>query len=178
MAANIGFEPFIDFDALTLEQAEELRRAVCGYRSAVDTLADSATPETLLDLAKNVLRASDDASRTVAEIMNDLHTTPVMVHVAGPRREETNPDDPDDHGVLQRCRRCGSVLNFWSEHVRVLDPAEGPRPLDEDEVPWWDEGELVAKANNQFGLGMYRVSPDRALEKHERECADLSELGE
>lgn len=174
-AREMTFEPYVDFDAVTQEMADAVRDSILGYKTAMDALA--AAPEATPQLAAAMLRASEQASDIVREIINTLFVTPVMVHVAGERREETNPDDPEESAVVQRCSRCGSILHMWSERMGVVDPETGPRHLEVEEIPWWDVGTRVAKATFTTGspVGMYPIS-DRSLKDHEHVCADLSSL--
>jgi hypothetical protein len=37
-------------------------------------------------------------------------------------------------------------------------------------------GDIVAKATDEDSMTMYEIKNDRALEKHERECVDLTGL--
>lgn len=174
-ARAMSFEPYVDFEALTPEMAALVRDSVLEYRAAMDALA--AAPEATPELAAAMLRASEHASRVVREIVDELHVTPVMVHVAGDKREEVNPDDPEEQAVVQRCARCGSILHMWSERMGVMDPELGPRHLEVEEIPWWKVGARVAKANSNTGpVGMYEIDSDRPLLEHEHVCADLSSL--
>lgn len=169
----MNFEPFIDYEGATPEMARDLHAALREHKDATRDFVADDEPD--LGKAARLIEASHRTHCTLTAIIEALHTTPVMVHVAGPIQHETDPDDGDEH-VIQRCTRCGSVLNFFRERFLVLDPHTGPRPMEEDDVPWWDEGTLVAKANSSDGVGMYEIETDRSLDKHERECADLTIL--
>lgn len=175
-AREMSFEPYVDFDALTPEMAAAVRDSVAEYRSAMEAL--TAAPEATPELAATMLRASERASRVVREIVDELHVMPMMVHVAGERREETNPDNSEEQAVIQRCTRCGSILHLWSERMGVMDPEVGPRPLELEEIPWWSLGARIAKANSDNGpIEMYEIDPpERELLAHEHVCADLSSL--
>jgi len=172
----MNFEPFFDFEAVTPEMAMRLHATLHAHRAAVEAFLEDQQPE--VGKAALVLEAANECNQLLNDIMEALHTTPVMVHVAGPQREETNPGDPDMYGVLQRCTRCGSVLNFWTEHVAMMDPEHGPRMMEIDDVPWWSEGTRVAKAIGPVGMGMYSIPEDQDLAKHELPCVDLRSLDE
>jgi hypothetical protein len=169
-----NFDPYFDWSELSDDMASDLHAHYLRHRRALDAFLDRKTPDR--ELAKEVMDSHEELSRTAEVIKMALWTEPVMVHVAGERKMETNPDDPEQEGVLQRCQRCGSILHFWAEGMGVMTP-EGPRILNEDEIPWWPSGELVAKATNELGMKMYEVEKGRKLAKHEIECVSLAELG-
>lgn len=170
-----GFEPYVDFDAMTPEMATAVRNSLVEYKAAMEGLI--ASPEAAPELAARLLAASERASQIVREITQKLHVTPVIVHVAGERREEANPDDAEEQATVQRCARCGSILHMWSERMGIIDPETGPRRLEEDEIPWWHPGARVAKPGVGGLTGIYEIRPpDRPLSEHEHTCADLSSL--
>lgn len=164
-----NFEPFFNYDKLTQEMADDLHRAMVKHRLASDTFIRLATPTK----GKDVLESSYEVEMVIDEIRQAIWTIPVMVHLAGERKAETCLDCGDEEGVVQRCKRCGSVLHAWNEHLAVLTP-DGPRELEEDEVRWWDVDAIVAKGTSSGGsMLMYRIDPSRELERYEMECISL-----
>lgn len=174
----MNFDPFIDFEAVTEEMAADLHAALREHRDAAAAFVEDDRPDPVK--CARAVAAATEVNMVVGAIVESLHRTPVMVHVAGPRREELRAEDDDDEiedlVLVQRCSRCGSVLNFWTDHLGTFDPHTGPRRVELNEIPWWKEGQLVAKATKPGMIDMYLVEPDRPLDKHERECADLSGL--
>lgn len=173
MTALMNFDPFIDYESVNEEMAADLHQAMRAQREAAQDFVSDDEPD--LAKAAKFLEITNDVNSTVGAIMETLYTLPVMVHVAGERKEENNPDDESEQGVVQRCKRCGSVLHFWREGIAIFTP-EGPRMLQEDDVPWWEEGTLVAKGQSDSTLAMYEIEEKRELEKHERECLDMNSL--
>lgn len=172
-----NFDPFIDWEAIDDEIAAELNKAVKNHRRAVDAFARMKRgDEDFAKAAQVVLKTYVKMGRTAQGIINHLWTVPVMVHVAGERKWETNPDDEDVQGLLQRCARCGSILHLFHEGMMVLDPETGPRAMTEDDLPWYTPGDVIAKSDQGGNVSMYLIENGRELEKHEHECVALNEL--
>jgi len=169
-----GFEPFFDYDKLTQEMTEVLHHAATRFNLARDTFIRNP-PNTRLCI--DLLRAERAFDRTIDEVSRELWTLPVMVHVAGQRETEVCEDCGEGERIIQRCKRCGSTLHLWHEHLMVLTP-EGPAELEEDDIPWWEEDTLVAKGTDGPRMTMYSIHPDRRLEKHEMECVSLVDIGD
>lgn len=173
---DFDFDPFLDWEAIDDEIAADFNKAIKQYRRATEAFAKMKRgDEDFAQAARTVLKCQMKVTRLSQGILSHIYTLPVMVHVAGERKNETNPDDPMQEGTLQRCSRCGSVLHFWHEGIIALTD-QGPRPLTEEDVPWFEKGEIVAKGETQGGVSMYVIDPPRDLEKHERECVSLSDL--
>jgi hypothetical protein len=169
-----GFEPFFDYDKFSPEMASDLYRAMIGFNHARDAfLRQPPSPR----LGAEVIRTSREMDRTLDVICQSLWTLPVMVHVAGERQTEVCEDCGNGERIVQRCKRCGSTLHLWHEHLFVLTP-QGPAELEEEDIPWWDEDSLVAKGTDGGRMTMYRIDPDRTLEKHEMECVSLVDIGD
>lgn len=163
-----NFDPYPDFDKLTQKQAARLAQAVGAYRSAGAVLTAEKTPER----AAEFMRAHHDVGEIHDEILEEIWTVPMMIHVAAEREYE----DIEGESVLtQRCSRCKSILHFVKEGM-VAFTEEGPVALTEENVPWWEAGQRVAKSTRQDGMTMYEVEPERELEKHELECVGLPNM--
>ena len=172
-----SFDPYPDFSKISQEQAEELQEAFKEYKELSNLLIGDATPET----AGKVLQAHHDLSVKCDDVIHDIWTVPVMVHVADDPKWEKNPDDDDQEALLQRCSRCKSVLQFWHEKMIVMGRDGGTDTVEEEDIPWWEAGTMVAKSTDQrdpmiMNMSMYEVEPGRDLEKHERECVGFPEL--
>jgi hypothetical protein len=166
-----GFEPFIDWDEFSDEMLEDLSKTYEDFRSAQKSFDRRKTKKNAIKL----LTAQGALSQIATAIHRTLHTVPVMVHIAG--EKSTKEGDDGDLLVEQRCTRCGSVLQRWESGYHAMTPA-GPVPLDENDLPWWDSGDIVAKSGDENeSMSMYQINPERDLEKHERECYSLDSLG-
>jgi hypothetical protein len=172
-----NFDPFLDWNAIDDEIAAELNKALKNYRRAMEAFAKMKRgDEDFARAAQVFLKTQLRLQRMASGVINHIYTVPVMVHVAGEKKVETNPDNEDQTGVLQRCARCGSILNLWREGMMMLDPEEGPREVCEEDLPWFEPGTVIAKAENNGSISLYPIEGDRELEKHERECVALNEL--
>ena len=168
-----GFGPFLDYEKFTQEMADDLHAAVIRFQRSRDAfIRYPPSPR----LGAEVIENSHVMDRTIDTICQALWTVPVMVHVAGVREPDDREDCDAGDRVIQRCKRCGSTLHAWHERLMVITP-QGPAELEEDDVPWWDEGTLVAKSTHGSNVSMYRIDPDRLLEKHEMECVSLVDIG-
>jgi hypothetical protein len=167
-----SFEPFFNYEKLTPKMAKDLRDAVVRHRLATDSLIRSP-----VNIKQSVaaIEAAYDVESVIDTIRSAIWTVPVMVHLAGEKQFETCEHCEYAEQVIQRCKRCGSTLHLWHEHLGVLTP-DGPRELGPDDVPWWDENEIVAKAHFGSAMTMYSIDPSRLLEKHEMECVSLVDL--
>lgn len=171
----MNFEPFIDFESVSEEMAEDAHAMLSRYRKAVDAFV-AGSPNDVAACAE-VLESAHEMDKVFRASYNHLYTMPVMVHVAGEKRVEQNPDDSSQEAIFQRCARCGSVLSFFHEEMGILDPETGTaRRMEEGDIPWWEEGTIVAKSNSEHGIGMYEIAADQELEKHERMCVALNDL--
>lgn len=170
----MNFEPFLDWDAMTYEMALDLYEAMTKAQDAARAFSKVEVEDegNLVAQGRVVVETQKEVGEILEAICSTIWTHPVMVHVAGPKKNELHPDDPMVEGVLQRCKRCGSVLSFWHEGMRAITQ-EGFREIGEDDVPWWEDEAVVAKANS---VGMYEIEKERELEKHEMQCVSLTEL--
>jgi hypothetical protein len=166
-----NFDPFPDWEKVDQEMADDLHQEVVGQQRALKVFESEPTPEN----AAALIEFYTKTQATVAAIITAIWTQPVMVHVAGERKWEKNPDDDDQEALLQRCTRCKSVLNFWFDSMMTVGE-DGPRPIDQEEIPWWENGEFVAKGDGESGYSMYLIEKGRELEKHEFECVGMPEL--
>ena len=174
MSSDIqNFDPFYDWSSITQEMADDLHRDFRKHKENLDALVASEQPD--ISLAAAVMESLNEIQLTSEAIRKTVWTQPVMVHIAGSRKHETNPDNPNEEAVLQRCSRCGSVLNFWQEGMMSLTE-DGPRQMEEDEIPWWDQGALIGKVNGSLSISTYLIEEGRDLEKHEMECPSLMDL--
>jgi hypothetical protein len=165
---NQNFDPFIDWDSVTQEMADDMHVKILEYKEAIKKFEAENTISNCAD----VLRLQFELTTTSNSIHAALFTVPVMVHNAG---EKVSDSDSEGHSVItQRCTRCGSVLQGWREGMAVLTP-NGIEDLVEDKISWWKPGDVVAKASDAESMTMY-VIEDRDLDKHERECVDISHL--
>jgi len=172
-----NFDPFIDWEAIDDEIAADLNKAVKNYRRAQLGFAKMKRgDEDFAKAAQVFLKSQLHLTRLANSVINHIYTVPVMVHIAGERKTEVNPDDESSEGILQRCARCGSILHLFRDGLMVLDPETGPREMQEEDLPWFDPGALVAKAETETGVQMYVLDDKHELKKHERECVALNEL--
>jgi hypothetical protein len=175
---SLNFDPFIDYELLDQTRADGLHLAVRQYRDAVDAFVADEHASTLK--ARVVSQKLEAMDKTATKIMSDLWTVPVMVHVAGEKKTEKNPDNPEHEVDIQRCQRCASILNFWHEDmaVELPDGFDGYDVDDDAEQDhhWWSPGDVVGKVGDESHIGVYSIDPKRELYKHERECVSLSEL--
>jgi hypothetical protein len=169
-----SFEPFFDYEKITQEMADSLRDAVVRHRLATDSLIRSPAN---IQRSTEVIESAYEIEGVIDAIRSAIWTIPVMVHLAGVKESEMCEHCEYAEYVIQRCKRCGSTLHLWHENLGVLTP-DGPRELGPDDVPWWDENEIVAKAQHGPTMTMYRIDPSRLLEKHEMECVSLADLEE
>lgn len=164
------FEPFFDYDKVNQEMADAFGQAIHRHKKIVEEIFRSGgkcSPKQLVE----ALKSNEECEEIVGAIKEDIFTIPVIVHVA-----EDPAEDEESEGIVQRCARCKTVLSFWREGIQALT-AEGPRQIDQEDVPWWDEGTLIAKTSSSQGIGMYEITPqDRKLERHEVECVGLPNL--
>lgn len=164
-----GFDPFLDWDAVEDEMVNDLHSALLDYEKAKHVFMFNKTRERAVKLLQAQLKIGQISSA----IHSTIATMPVMVHVAGPRIEEIDEEGHDT--MIQRCKRCGSMLQFWHEGMGVMTPA-GPAGLQPEDVPWWGDGQTVAKGTTQNAMAMYEIDEGRPLAKHERPCPALDEL--
>jgi hypothetical protein len=174
----LNFDPFIDYELLDQASANELHLAAKEHRDAVDDFVSDEHAS--IQKAKLVLQKVDAIDKTATKVLTDLWTVPVMVHVAGEKKTEQNPDNPEHEVDIQRCQRCASILNFWHEDmaVELPDGFDGfGVDLDaQEDHHWWKPGDVVGKVGDESHIGVYSIDPKRELQKHERECVSLSEL--
>lgn len=162
-----GFEPYLDWSSVTEEMANDLHRNITAYKKAQEDFMGDPTPEKAAEL----LKPQYELNNIATGVFQTIYTTPVMVHVAGPKTEDK--DDDGEGRIVQLCKRCGSVLQFWRDGVTVMTPT-GPVEIAEENIPWWDEGDVVAKSTTPESMTVYQITEGRALEKHERPCPDFA----
>lgn len=167
----MNFDPFPDWEKITEEHARHLHEAMREQNDARQLFFERPSPENAGRVIEAITRTSSYADFIIAEVW----TVPVMVHVAGAKQEETNPADENQEGILQRCVRCKSVLHFWT-HGMVAITSAGPKLFEPDDIDWWQEGDLVAKATSEDGSTMYLIEEGRELQKHEYECVGLPNM--
>jgi len=160
------FDPFYDFDAITDEMILDLHKAVVGYKQSARRFEAMRSKREAISVLKTQLEVQE----TYDAIMRAIWTIPAMVHIAGQKRSETHPKSGAE-ATVQRCQRCGSMLQLWHDGMIVMDD-EGPTEVDEEAVSWWNEGEIVAKATHAGGMHMYEIG-DRELHHYEHECVDI-----
>lgn len=166
-----SFEPYFDWDGINDEMAEDLHRALS---SQLETRANFLREPTRAN-AGRFLKATRKLSQIGQAIESTIWTLPVIVHEAGEKKIET--DEEDDEVVMQRCRRCGSILQVWHEHIALMTPS-GPQRIAEEDIPWWNPGAIIAKSDSDNGMmSMYEIE-GRELDKHEKICPDLAALNE
>jgi hypothetical protein len=168
MDKDQNFDPYIDWSGITQEMVDDFHGTMVKFRKASDQFLEKPNKE---DLAA-VLRTQSDLSSNFHAIMATLYTVPAMVHVAGERVQEELEDGRHEY---QRCTRCGSTLAYWRSGL-MTRTSEGETEITEDNIAWWEPGDVVAKAIVQdVGGELYLVS-NRELEPHEKFCPDLSGL--
>ena len=160
----------MNFEDISVEMADDLYEGIARYEAAKKILLQSGAKERIR-AARELLGAQKEMSDTANAIYETIWTVPMMVHTAGPAKDEQ--DDQGNSYTVQRCSRCGSVLqSFNAEGIQAalygLEEAE--------DLPWWTEGDLVAKSgDSDYKLSLYLIE-DRDLEPFEYECVDLNEL--
>lgn len=170
----MAFEPFLAYELLSEQQAEALHEAMRDYRETVNEFTEN--DEVDIEQAQRVMEAISEMDEVYKTIAHDIYRVPAVIHVAGERDEEANPDNPEQSATVQRCSRCGSILQFWFEGIMYLTDSGLVRDLGEDDNLWWDVGEQVGKTDDPSGIDIYPIKEDQELERWETECADLSEL--
>jgi hypothetical protein len=182
MPDDQNFEPYIDWDDLSDEMADDLSSRLTRFRKVSDLFIKESNrkrrrrPEKIRAHAAEMLRLQYELSALYQAIVQTLVTVPMMVHVAGEKKTEQCESIDHDH-IVQRCTRCGSMLQSWHANTTVMTPL-GPQEIDEEDVTWWTPGSTVAKSGDTGGppmLHMYEIE-DRELEKHEMVCVDLAEM--
>lgn len=164
-----NFEPYIDFDAIDDRMTDDLHEAASAYKQATESFMKEKSKEN----AANLLRTQHRITEIAHAINASLYTQPVMVHIAGEKSHDSDEDGRDQ--AIQRCKRCGSVLQIWKTGWAAMTPA-GPHRLEEEDLPWWEEDDLVAKNSDNESMTMYEIEKNRDLEKHEFPCLDLTSL--
>jgi ribosomal protein S27AE len=164
---DMNFEPFFDYESVDERMASDLHSVITDYRKCCQRFESNGSVVN----AVAVMKAQDELQHVYEAIKHSIFTVPALVHVAGPKKVETHPESGNE-ATVQRCSRCGSVIQLWHEHMIAMT-GEGPRELDEDEVPWWKVGDVVAKCNHPAGMNLYEIE-NRPLKRHERECVDMS----
>lgn len=162
-----GFQPHYDWEMLSDDMLNDLHQTSIEYCKTRDTFLIEKTRESAIEF----LKAIEKASKTQSEIMNALYVEPALVHVAGSKMEE---EIDGEECVVQRCKRCKTILQFWSEKATYLTSI-GPVGMDESEVQWWDEDSLLAKRFYN-GIAKIEIIENRELSKHEKLCFDFSEI--
>ena len=163
---EMSFEPFYDYESITEEMIEDLHKVVVGYKVAARRFEAMRSKREAISVLKTQLEVQEAYNA----IMSALWTVPAMIHVAGAPRTETHPRTGTE-AVAQRCQRCGSMLQLWHENLIVMGE-EGPTEVEQENVSWWDEGQIVAKAIQPGGMHMYQID-DRELHHYEHECVDI-----
>jgi hypothetical protein len=153
------FEPYIEWEAMSAEQARAFASALNKWQEASEKLKGGPTPKR----AAKAMQAQGELQNVADEIQRDLFRVPAMVHIAGVKEEEVSEDEEDhmhDHThIVQRCKRCKSLIGFYCEN----------QGIPEEEIPWWDEDTVVAKATNGPFMDLYSIE-GRNLHSHEHEC--------
>jgi hypothetical protein len=170
-----NFEPYIDWASVSPEMAKDMHEKMLEYRAAIKAFEASGSTKDCSD----VMRCQFELTNISAVIQQQLFVLPVMVHIAGEKIHEPSlhgdeDEEPHEH-IIQRCTRCGSILQMWCEVVRLLTP-EGPVQVPEEGISWWEPGAVIAKASDDDSMTMYVIEDGRELEKHEHECLDLTGL--
>jgi len=167
MAEDRNFEPYIDWEDISDEMTSDFREKFLEYKKAQEMFTAHSSNEN----AARFLRIQFELSRLSAAIAQTLYTVPMMVHVAGPK--VSGKDDDGEEQIVQRCKRCGSILQSWQPSMH-FPTSEGPLQIPEDSMMWWEEDAGVAKSVRQGT--MYPIEGGRELEKHEKICPDLTSL--
>lgn len=175
MTESRGFDPYLDWDKINDEMTNDLHEGLVFFHEAQERFRHNKSPKN----ASDMLKAHYEMAEIASDVKEAIYTQPMMVHVAGEVKSEDNPDNPLEEAVIQRCKRCGSVLQVYKEGLSQMTQ-HGPEPISEDEMLWWDDGDIVAKTSDSTSIHMYQIEgkdkPDRALEKHEMECVSLTDL--
>lgn len=169
----MAFEPFLAYELLDEKMAGKLHKQMKDYREALDTFVEDEEPD--IEKARVLMQAMEEMEDVYKDVTNDIYRIPAIVHIAGERSEEENPDNPEETATVQRCSRCGSMLQFWYDGLMYLSRNYEIRPLEEEDSRWWDVGQQIAKHDTPGATDLYPIK-DRELERWETECADLSGL--
>ena len=172
-----NFDPFLDWEAIDEEIASDINKHVKRHRRLMEQFALMKRGDPgFVEAARELMQQQHKTTTLMGQVMHHIYTVPAMVHIAGERKWEDNLDDNTEQGLIQRCARCGSPLGFFSEGMMVIDEDSGqPRPLVEEDVPWFTVGETIGKIDRDEGMTMYAIE-GRELFKHERECVALNDL--
>lgn len=167
-----NFDPFLDYDAVSDEMAEDLYEGLSAYESAkAHLLASPVGSKERVKWARKVLEAQKETADTAGAIYETIYTIPMIVHEAGERKIET--DDDGNEFTVQRCKRCASVLQSWAGTGEMTMFGQ---QIDVEDLPWWEDGDVVAKSgDSDYRLDLYLIE-DRPLEKYEYKCVALNEL--
>jgi hypothetical protein len=163
-----NFEPYFDWGQIDEEMTTDLHEAIVAYRKATDAFVEEGSAEK----ARALMQSQHEVGMVAEAIRRTVWTQPVMVHIAGQKKAEV--DDEGHDTIIQRCKRCGSTLQLWHEGVMVLGPS-GPHELRDEDIPWWEEGAVVAKHTDEVGMGLFEIEGGRDLEAHEKMCPDFAD---
>ena len=163
---EMNFEPFFDYDGITDEMIDDLHQVFVAYKKASDRFTAMKSRREAI----RVLETQTAVRETYDAVMAALWTVPAMVHIAGPKRQETHPEHHSE-ATLQRCQRCGSILQLWHDHMLCMTE-HGPEQVTEENVEWWAEGDMVGKSNYETGMNLYEID-DRELHSWEHPCVDI-----
>jgi hypothetical protein len=174
MTLASAFEPFLAYELLDDKMAKKLHDAMREHRQTLDAFVEDDEPD--IQRAAEVMRSLERVENTYNDIANDIYRVPAIVHVAGETKEESNPENEEEVATVQRCSRCGSMLQFWFDGIMFLSRDGKVRQFEEEDTRWWDIGQQIAKQDAPGHIDLYPVKEGRGLERWETECADLSEL--
>lgn len=169
-----AFKPFLAYELIDIKMAEKLHDAMCEHRVAVDDFVESE--EVSVEKARRVMESLERIEHTYNGISNEIYRVPSIVHLAGEAKEESNPDNPEETATVQRCSRCGSMLQFWFDGIMYLTYDGRVRNWEENDTHWWEVGQQIAKSDITGATDLYEIDDGQKLERWETECADLSEL--
>lgn len=169
-----AFDPFLAYELMDDKLASKLHDVLKTHRKNIDVFTDSDDAD--VEKARKVMQSLEACEKVYNEIADEIYRVPAIVHVAGDTKEESNPDNPEEFATVQRCSRCGSMLQFWFDGIMFLTRDGRVREWGEDDTRWWEKGQQIAKQDAPGHIDLYPVKEGRKLDRWETECADLSEL--
>ena len=170
----MAFEPFYAYELIDEKMAGDLWEGMRSYRQRLNDFIEDDEPN--VEKCRELMRTMEEIDDLHKDVSEEIYRIPSIIHIAGEYKEETNPDDDSQTAMIQRCSRCGSLLQFWYDGMMYLSDRKKIEPLEENETRWWDVGQMIGKHDIPGATDLYAIKEGRDLERWEHECVDMSGL--